>query len=185
MNRRHGDRSACQAACGVIGFWSVAMPIDLPRHSGPLTSRLKESRPASHQSRLLVTPLSCASPVSCPAPSVCKLFPDQLVLAGLCCVMAGSIFTAVLLLIRSVSASTGLKLRFWRCSLSSPCWPPLSAVSQLSGTAGGWIAYLLHQWFRSRRGSAGSRRRASRGSRGLSTFWGTIIGFLQSGSSEK
>lgn len=69
VNRRHGDRSACQAACGVIGFWSVAMPIDLPRHSGPLT------RPASHQSRLLVTPLSCASPVSCPAPSVCKLFP--------------------------------------------------------------------------------------------------------------
>lgn len=44
---------------------------------------------------------------------------------------------------------------------------------------GEWIAYLLHQWFSSRRGGYGERMQGPEGSRGLQTFWERLLDFYK------
>lgn len=55
------------------------------------------------------------------------------------------------------AAPTKLKLQLFWFYLRAASTPRHSGVSELSRTAGEWIAYLLHQWFSGRRGEHGER----------------------------
>lgn len=52
-------------------------------------------------------------------------------------------------------------------------------VSELSGSAGGWIAYLLHQWFSSRRGECGVQTQDPRERRLSQLFGEQLLGFYK------